>query len=178
MNRSTVYSLLKSTGDDRIFGAGDIATQVNNPRPKAGVFAVRQGPVLASNLRAIARGQPLREHHPQRRFLSLLSLGHREAVADRNGLSLRGAWVWRWKDRIDRKFMARFSDLPERRMDGAGDAGGQAVCGGCGAKVGGRSLADALAALSRSYPQVVSAAELAEDATAVSVSGPLLQSTD
>ena len=34
-------------------------------------------------------------------------------VGTRNGLVVSGAWVWRWKDWIDRRFMARFSELPE-----------------------------------------------------------------
>ncbi|MEZ5501835.1 MAG: hypothetical protein R3E50_03955 [Halioglobus sp.] len=75
-----VHDTLQSLYDDRVFGAGDIATQVNHPRPKAGVYAVRQAPVLACNLRAALLEQPLRRHRPRRRFLSLISLGDRLAT--------------------------------------------------------------------------------------------------
>ncbi|MBK5927611.1 selenide, water dikinase SelD [Rhodobaculum claviforme] len=68
-----------------------------------------------------------------------------------------GAWLWRLKDRIDAKFMARLSDLPPMAAPplpatvaagvGAKHAGGKPLCAGCGAKVGAGALADALAAL-------------------------------
>jgi selenide,water dikinase len=115
-----VSDTLQSIDDPNVFGVGDIATQLKHPRPKAGVYAVRQGPVLAHNLRSLLLGRPLRDHRPQRRFLSLLSLGDRHATADRGPLSATGAWVWRWKDRIDRRFMQRFVDLP-REMPPASD---------------------------------------------------------
>ncbi|MCB1675113.1 MAG: FAD-dependent oxidoreductase [Halioglobus sp.] len=109
-----VRDTLQALDDDRVFAAGDIAAQVAHPRPKAGVYAVRQAPVLAHNLRAALLGEPLREYRPQRSFLSLVSLGGKRATAARGPLSVTGAWVWRWKDRIDRAFMARFTDLPAR----------------------------------------------------------------
>ncbi|MDZ7783234.1 MAG: selenide, water dikinase SelD [Halioglobus sp.] len=179
-----VTDALQSTADERVFGAGDIATQLAHPRPKAGVFAVRQAPVLAHNLRAYLLGRPLRAHRPQRRFLSLLSLGERRATADKGPFSVTGAWVWRWKDRIDRKFMDRFSNLPERM---AGAAGARLpelprqppmACGGCGAKVGADSLAAALAVLREAYPAHCDAA--AGDAVAVPADGaaPVMQSLD
>lgn len=168
----TVHDTLASSGDERVFGAGDIAVQQAHPRPKAGVYAVRQAPVLAHNLRARARGEGLREHRPQQRFLSLLSLGPKLAVAERSGLSAKGAWVWRWKDRIDRSFMQRFKELPEKAMDSDALAvAAQAPCGGCGAKVGGATLRDVLGAL------VEPRAEL-DDAAWVDPGQPLLQSTD
>jgi selenide,water dikinase len=172
-----VRDTLQSTGDERVFGAGDIATQLAHPRPKAGVYAVRQGPVLAHNLRALARGRPLREHRPQRRFLSMLSLGRQEAVAERGGLSLSGRWVWRWKHRIDSGFMRRFSDLPAREMGNAPGAV-QAPCGGCGAKVGGQTLREVLTDLAVRYPALLPPPGQSDDAALIDVQSPLVQSTD
>ena len=189
-----VRDTLQSPDDDRVFGAGDIAVQLNHPRPKAGVFAVRQAPVLAHNLRARLLGRPLREHRPQRRFLSLVSLGDRQATADKGPFSLSGAWVWRWKDRIDREFMARFQTLPGRmaaetggevvRLAGepvpAALGSGQMPCGGCGAKVGADALAAALDRLSGDFPDLCAGAAAGDDAVPVPVptSGALLQSLD
>jgi selenide,water dikinase len=73
------------------------------------VYAVRAGPPLAANLRAALLGLPLRRYTPQRRTLYLLSCGKRRAIASWGGFSAEGAWVWRWKDRIDRAFIARFT---------------------------------------------------------------------
>lgn len=100
---------LQSTSHPQVFAAGDIASGLHYPRSKAGVFAVRQGPPLADNLFNYAFGQPLRRHQPQRGMLSLLSTGGRHAIANWHGLVWEGDWVWRWKDRIDRRFMQRFS---------------------------------------------------------------------
>lgn len=155
---------LRSTSHPDVFGAGDIATVVGAPRPKAGVFAVRQGPPLADNLRWAIRNRPLRRYRPQRAFLSLISTGDAYAVASRGSWSLEGAWVWRWKDWIDRRFMAKFNDLPEMTSSGA-EAGLRREddlvtaeelaslgdlhmrCGGCGAKVGASVLSHALSDL-------------------------------
>jgi selenide,water dikinase len=99
---------LRSISHPHIFAAGDVASIDGAPRPKAGVFAVRQGPVLAANLvRAIA-GRRLRRYRPQRAWLTLMALDERQAVAVRNGIWASGGWVWRWKDHIDRRFVARY----------------------------------------------------------------------
>lgn len=104
-----VRPTLQAVGHDEIFATGDCASLVTDPRlPKAGVYAVRQGPVLAHNLKAGVAGRPLRAYRPQRDFLSLLNLGDGRAVAVKWGFSAEGAWAWRLKDAIDRRFMRRY----------------------------------------------------------------------
>lgn len=100
---------LQLTDDDRIFAAGDCADVLEHPREKAGVFAVRQGPPLAGNLRRVAQGRAARPFAPQKQFLTIVSLGGKRAIAARGSFAAAGAWVWAWKDRIDRAFMARFA---------------------------------------------------------------------
>lgn len=99
---------LQSITDEDIFAAGDCATVIGHRRPKAGVFAVRQGPVLARHLqRHLATGL-LDPFVPQQAFLSLVSLGEKSAIASRGPLAAAGHWAWLLKDRIDRRFMDRF----------------------------------------------------------------------
>lgn len=145
---------LQSLNDPRIFAVGDCAELQHAPRPKAGVFAVRQAPVLYDNLRALLRGAALRTYQPQRNYLKLVSLGGKSALADTFGLAASGAWAWRWKDRIDRRFMARFAALPPTvapALPGQAAEGlaellaERPLCGGCGAKVGASGLRAALA---------------------------------
>jgi selenide,water dikinase len=157
-----VTDSLQTVTDPRVFAAGDIASMEGSPLEKAGVFAVRQGPTLAENLRRAVEHRPLKPYRPQRRWLALISTGDQCAVASRGALGVEGAWVWRWKDWIDRRFMARFNGLPA--MDTAAPAArslvrldqeeaAQAIsavamrCGGCGAKVGAAVLSRALGAL-------------------------------
>ncbi len=104
---------LQCVSDPFVFAAGDCATQDGHPRPKSGVFAVREGPPLAANLRRAARHEPLVTFVPQRRALALISTGSRDAIASWGPVTAAGEWVWRWKDRIDRNFCARYRP-PER----------------------------------------------------------------
>jgi selenide,water dikinase len=103
---------LRAAGQEAVFAAGDVASLLPHPLPKAGVFAVRQGPVLARNLRAAAEGRALEEYEPQREWLVLLSTGDGHALGTRSGLVFGGRWVWWWKDWIDRRFMARYQAAP------------------------------------------------------------------
>lgn len=98
---------LKVRGTRNLFAVGDCAA-FPRPIPKSGVVAVRQGPVLISNLQRVLVGAPLRPYSPQRRQLALVSLGHKRAIAAYGPLALEGAYLWRIKDRIDREFMRRF----------------------------------------------------------------------
>jgi selenide,water dikinase len=100
---------LRSTSHPNVFAAGDIATQPGQPQPKAGVFAVRQGPVLAENLLRAMAGEPGMPYVPQAHMLSLLATGGQHAIASWHGFGWQGDWVWQWKNRIDRGFVARFT---------------------------------------------------------------------
>jgi len=162
-----VNAQLQSISDARIFAAGDVASLDNRSLEKAGVFAVRMGMPLARNLRRALTGQTLQPYRAQTRWLALISTGDRYAVASRGALGFAGAWVWRWKDHIDRRFMRRFTDLGAPGMGSRALGGVQAAsvtglsaqealqsqaaqamrCGGCGAKVGASVLAKALAGL-------------------------------
>jgi pyridine nucleotide-disulfide oxidoreductase family protein len=107
-----VNDFMQSVSHPEVFGVGDCATNTNNARPKAGVFAVRAGPTLASNLRAALAEDLLSTHASSARYLSLISAGDRRAVGSWGPLSWQGKWVWRWKDRIDRRFVALYKEPP------------------------------------------------------------------
>ncbi len=144
--------------DPAIFAAGDCAHLSDNPRPKAGVYAVREAPILYDNLRAALGAGKMRRYAPQKDYLKLISLGQKSALAERLGTSFSGPLMWKWKNRIDQRFMNRFRELPQMpaptlpRYHTAGMQellGEKPMCGGCGAKIGRRALQTALAELPR-----------------------------
>ena len=152
----TVGETLASVSHPQVFAVGDCAHMMHAPRPKAGVFAVRAAPILARNLRAALAGRALRRYAPQRDYLKLVSLGDRAALAEKWGITIEGRWLWGLKDRIDRRFMRMFHDLPPMlavaapamAAEGVAEAlGEKPLCGGCGAKVGPDALREALRAL-------------------------------
>jgi selenide,water dikinase len=141
---------LRALGHPEILAAGDCALQADHPdTPRAGVFAVRQGPILSENLRATLAGRKLRRYVPQRRFLSLLSTGDRRALAIYGDRAAHGRVWWWLKDRIDRRFIARYApprpgSLRAPMTAEGGDAAAMAPCGGCAAKLGASALAEVL----------------------------------
>jgi selenide,water dikinase len=160
-----VTDTLQTVTDADVFAAGDIANMIHHPLEKAGVFAVRQGPPLTTNLRLAVKGAPLVAYRPQRSWLALISTGDKYAVASRGWLGFAGSAVWQWKDWIDRRFMRKFQVLTPMAADApattntAGEVkltqeeSLQAIsaiamrCGGCGAKVGATVLSRALSSL-------------------------------
>ena len=99
----------QSVSHANVFAGGDIASRVDRPHAKSGVYAVRAGPVLADNLHRTLTGKGLAPYAPQRRSLYLLATGPRHAIASWNGWTAEGEWVWRWKDWIDRRFMKQYA---------------------------------------------------------------------
>ena len=149
-----VTDCLNSPSHKDIFAAGDIAAVIHHPRPKAGVFAVRQGMPLAKNLRNALLSRKLKPFIPQRMFLSLISTGDKKAVASKGEWCIHGGPVWRIKDLIDRRFMRKYNSLPSMTTRDeldvpAGLASRETLeelsavamrCGGCGALRRGHAL--------------------------------------
>jgi len=100
---------LRSVSHPDVFAAGDNASLQGMALPKSGVYAVRQGAVLAENLKRVVRGMPMLDYVPQKASLSLISCGRKYAIASRGGWSAEGSWVWWWKNWLDRRWVARFS---------------------------------------------------------------------
>lgn len=107
-----VCKSLEAKGAPGVFAAGDCAA-FPTALPKAGVYAVRAGPHLAENLRRACRGEPPTDWQPPRRVLALIGTGDGRAVASYGPLGVSGHWAWRWKERIDGRFIDRFN--PEIR---------------------------------------------------------------
>jgi len=104
-----VTRTLQSVSHPEVFAAGDCAVMEGMPEPKSGVYAVRQGAALHRNLVAAVADEALAGYVPRRRALSILSCGGRYALATWGEWAAEGRWVWHWKDRIDRRWVASLS---------------------------------------------------------------------
>ena len=143
-----IRDTLQSVTRENVFAVGDCASSIDNPCPKAGVYAVRQAPILFHNVRSFLLGEKLKAFRPQKRVLSLLSLGERIAIASKGGFYFYGSLAWKWKDWIDRKFMSTFCDLPEMQIEQPNslieEFESKMFCGGCGSKVSADKLSEVL----------------------------------
>lgn len=186
---------LQVQGHPQIFAAGDCALVATAPRPASGVWAVRAAPLLAANLRRSLEEpqRPLRPWRPQAWALQLIGAGGRQGdgAAAPRALACWGplvfgpsTWLWRWKDRIDRRFMAGFA-APAAAVAAAG----LPACRGCAAKLAAAPLRSALDRLAATSPSPPAASALAgsggspplEDAALVAATADgrlLLQSVD
>jgi selenide,water dikinase len=132
----------------------------------------------------------------------LISTGDRYAIASRGGWALKGKWCWWLKDVIDRKFVRRFSELPEMLpvapaaltgsepgSEPASEPGSNLAardiapmhCGGCGSKVGSQVLEQVLGRITARYGlEAVGGLQQADDAALVEVPAgkQLIQSID
>lgn len=185
-----VDDTLQSISHPQVFAAGDVATMVNHPRPKAGVFAVRQGKPLYQNLRRVLLGAAPRPFTPQKEFLLLIGTGDRSAIASRGILtSLPSPLLWRWKEGIDRAFMNQFTCLTPmgsasrrervtRKQFAIGEQSPATSyqpmpCAGCGSKVGRSALKRALSRVQQDFgwsrPDILIGLDAPDDAAVVSV---------
>ena len=156
---------LRVEGHPCLFASGDCAVISASPRPASGVWAVRAGRTLATNLEAACQGQPLHPWQPQRQALQLIG-SHEDAAWARWGhwrLGPSPLW-WRLKQSIDRRFMAGF-ERPAAMANAAPMA-----CRGCAAKLPAQPLAAAL--------ERVDLGGQPEDAASLPGSEQLLQSVD
>ncbi|MFZ0406971.1 MAG: selenide, water dikinase SelD [Cyanobium sp.] len=181
-------------GHPQVFASGDCGLIAAAPRPAAGVWAVRAAPVLATNLQRQLQqpGVALQSWSPPAWSLQLLGVGAAPAAPGEppacRALALWGPfalgpyrWLWHGKQWIDRRFMARFSELgavvETAGSDPMADSmAGPMACRGCGAKLAARPLSGALARLEPSGQ-----APPAEDAAVLGMSSDgdwLLQSLD
>lgn len=108
-----VNTFLQSPLFPEIFGGGDCIRFEPRPLARAGVYAVRQGPVLCANLLAFLTGGELT---PFRRtgsaYLALLNDGDGRAILRKGPFVFEGRWCMALKDWIDRRFIRSF---PPRR---------------------------------------------------------------
>ena len=100
-----IKNTLQCISHPHVFATGDVATMVNYTYPKAGVFAVRQGKPLYHNLVQMSRGKSLKKYIPQKKYLSLIGTGDKNAIASWGNFGWSSPLFWVWKDYIDRQFM-------------------------------------------------------------------------
>ncbi|MBI80216.1 MAG: selenide, water dikinase SelD [Gammaproteobacteria bacterium] len=151
-----VNNKLQSLTKENIFGSGDIIKFDKYNLKKAGVYAVRQGDTLNKNIRNFFKKRNLNKYKPQKNFLSIITMGGKNAVVSKYSLSFKGKWVWHWKNYIDKNFISKFTNLSLIEMksdekipkifhtEEVKKLNDDMRCGGCGAKAAKEILNSAL----------------------------------
>ena len=103
-----VKDTLQTINYNNIFATGDIATMINYPRPKAGVFAVKQGKPLLKNIIKYLSNKPLKLYRPQRKYLNIIGTGEQKALAMWGGIGCKSSFLWQLKEWLDFSFMNQF----------------------------------------------------------------------
>jgi selenide,water dikinase len=109
---------LQSLSDPRVFAVGDSGTVIESPSPKAGVYAVRQCPILWHNLQALLNKQPLQKFEPQNDFLKILNTGDGKALLEYGWLTVHARWCLVLKTWIDRRFIRMFQTQSIQQHEG------------------------------------------------------------
>ncbi|MCH2181427.1 MAG: selenide, water dikinase SelD [Mariniblastus sp.] len=163
---------LQSRSSEQVFAVGDSGTVIGNSTRKAGVYAVRQGPVLWENIQRLLAGRPAKPFVPQRDFLKLINLGDDQAIAEYKGVSFQGGLFWRLKNHIDVKFMKMYQDYRPMVMSAEAGADLPMKCLGCGGKVGSETLTSILDELDvPPHPDVIVGLENPDDAAIIKTHG-------
>lgn len=98
-----ILPTLQSISHPQVFATGDCASLPEVP--KSGVFAIRQGEILAHNLIFAMTNQPLKRYIPQPHALILLADGRGGALAAWRGLTAQGRWCGWWKTVLDARYL-------------------------------------------------------------------------
>lgn len=103
---------LRSVDGAPVWGAGDCVTLVDAPRtPRAGVYAVREGPMLAQNLWASLGSGVSAAYVPQPDFLVVMDTADGRALLRWHGIVSHSRWALWLKRWIDRRFVNRYKTL-------------------------------------------------------------------
>ncbi len=188
-----VNTFLQTLSHPYVFACGDAASIEGHPRPKSGVYAVRQGMPLAKNIIRYATGKKLKPFIPQKNALALMYMGDKKAIASRNKRFSKGRWVWAWKHKIDMDFIKKYTELPTLNAElnlanGLTDKETEEAlrlhairCAGCGGKIGGSILTDVIGNLDTvKHNDIVSSGSVIEDASLIKIGSKrlLVQTVD
>lgn len=95
------------TASETSVAMGDTATlKCYRDMPKAGVFAIREAPILYKNLLKMINGESdYLNYKPQLKYLQIINCGDKKAIANYGNISFYGKFAWKIKDKIDRDYM-------------------------------------------------------------------------